>query len=74
LGCVCVVRSFDVNVLAGCLLVLVGVVWVVLGVVSGGVGGGALVGSLLAACLWFVSGVVLLVRGRLRRGFSKSSS
>jgi len=69
-----VVRSFDLGVLVGFLLILVGVVWVVLGVVSGGVGGGALVGGLLAACLWFASGVVLLFRGRLRRGFSKSSS
>jgi len=69
-----VVRSFDMGVLAGFLLILVGVVWVVLGVVSGGIGGGGLVGSLLAACLWFASGVVLLFRGRVRRRFLKSSS
>jgi len=69
-------QSRDVNVLPGSLLIVVGVVWVVLGVVSGvlGVVSGVLVGSLLAACLWFVSGVALLLRGRLRRVFSKSSS
>ncbi len=70
-GGVCVRLSFDVNVLAGSLLVVVGVVWVVLGVVSGG---GDVVGSLLAGGLWFACGVVLFVRGRLRRRFSKSSS
>lgn len=53
------------------MLVVVGVVWVVLGVLSGG---GDVVGSLLAGGLWFACGVVLFVRGRLRRRFSKSSS